>query len=361
MRNKLETEIVNILIPYRDRLPFDEIRDRITIVLNDYEIEARNTEIAIRDEDKNNYYIGVFLAAKAASGRTERTLKHYKAELGRILNGINRNVEEITADDIKLYLARRIRVDKVSKTYANNARLILSTFFDWLHKNEYITKNPMYKVEAIKFNKPKKSAFTDLEVEKLRDACRTERERMVVEVLLSTWCRVSELCGIRLDEIENERVLVHGKGEKDRTVFLNAKAQIAIQKFLDKRSDLNPYLIPGSINREGDNAFMYNAVASKMNKDELIRWYENPELVSDTLPIEKGTIESMLRDLGKRAKVSRTHPHKFRRTGATFALNAGMPITTISKILGHANVAVTQVYLDINDDDLELEHAKYVR
>lgn len=357
MRDQLESEIMNILVPYRDELPLQEIRDQIVIALSNYEVEARVTEVAIRDEDKNKQYIALFVAAKAASGRTERTLKAYKENLTRILDRLNKSADEVVAGDIKLYLAKRIRVDKVSKVCANNERLVLSSFYDWLHRNEYITKNPMYKVEAVKFQKPKKNAFSDMEVEKLRDACRTERERMIIEVLLSTWCRLSELVGIRLDEINGERVLVHGKGEKDRTVFLNAKAQVAIQKYLDKRSDTNPYLLPGSVQAEGEMIFMRNGIPLS----RLPNWYEFPEYVSLTEPLEKGTIERVVRELGKRAKVSRAHPHKFRRTGATFALNAGMPITTISKLLGHANVAVTQVYLDINDDNLEAEHGKYVR
>lgn len=356
MRNKLETELLNVLFPYRNKLPYEDLKAQFTIILNEYEIEKRNTEIVVRDEDKNNMYIAMFLASKAAGGRTERTLKAYKNYLVKIFNTIGKNADEISADDIKLYLARKLRVDKVTKTSVDNERRALSSFYGWMLNNEHIKKNPMNKVEVMKYAKPKKKAFTDMEVEKIRDACRTDRESMIVEVLLSTWCRVSELVGIRLDEIEGDKILVHGKGEKDRTVFLNAKAQMAINKYLEKRNDYNPYLLPKA-------AVAGNIVAFAHGKPRKMqsRWYEDKEMVDKTEHCDKSTVESIVREIGKRCQVKNVHPHRFRRTGATFALKAGMPFMTVSKLLGHANIAVTQVYLDINDEDLENEHGKYVR
>lgn len=324
--------------------------------MSDYEVEKRNTEIIIRDEDKNNQYIAMFLASKMASGRTDKTLQSYKGYLTKILGNIGKNADEITSDDIKLYLAKKLRIDKCTKTSVDNERRALSTFYGWMLTNEYITKNPMNKVEVMKYNKPKKKAFSDMDVEKIRGACETERETAIVEVLLSTWCRVSELVGMRIDEIETDKIIVHGKGEKDRTVFLNAKAQLALQKYLECRSDKNPYIFPKS-SWAGDITKFTKGIP----KDEQKKWYKRPEMVSKDEPSDKGTVESMVRDIGKRAGVNKVHPHRFRRTGATFALKAGMPLMTISKLLGHANIAVTQVYLDINDEDLEMEHGKYVR
>jgi site-specific recombinase XerD len=195
-----------------------------------------------------------------------------------------------------------------------------------------------------------------MDVEKIRLACRTERETMIVEVMLSTWCRISELCNIELDEIENDRILVHGKGDKDRIVYLNAKAQMAVQKYLEKRSDKNPYLLPRSAAAGNVTSFQVDGRRATM-----ANWYEYPELVDASRPTDKGTIESIVRNIGKRAGVRNTHPHRFRRTGATMAMRTGMPIMTVSKLLGHANIAVTQVYLDISDETLENEHGKYVR
>ena len=265
-------------------------------------------------------------------------------------------MDEITADDIKLYLAKKLRVDKVAKTTVDNSRRALSSFYAWMVKNEHITSNPMNKVEVMKYSKPKKRAFSDMDVELLRNNCRSERETMVVEVLLSTWVRVSELCQIRIDEIETDKVLVHGKGEKDRTVFLNAKAQLAIKNYLDKRKDNNPYLLPKA--KFTCNVKMYSKGVPKARQNT---WYESPDLVAEDGYADKGTVEDMVRKLGKRACVKNTYPHRFRRTGATFALRSGMPFMTVSKLLGHANISVTQVYLDITDEELENEHGKYVR
>ena len=354
MRSQLETELINSLAPYK--LPIEDVKAQFRLILNEYEIESRKTEIVIRDEDKNNHCIAMFVASKMASGRTDKTLHFYKSYLTKILNCIGKNYNEITADDIKLYLAKKLRIDKCSKVSVDNERRALSSFYGWLHSNEYIQKNPMNKVEVMKYNKPKKKAFSDMDVEKIRNACETERETAVVEVLLSTWCRVSELTGMRIDEIETDKIIVHGKGEKDRIVFLNAKAQLALQKYLDCRKDSNPYIFPKSAYAGNITKF-----TTGIPKAEQKKWYCRADMVSATEPCDKGSIEQMVRDIGKKAGVSKVHPHRFRRTGATFALRAGMPIMTISKLLGHANIAVTQVYLDINDEDLENEHGKYVR
>lgn len=356
MRNQLETEIMNLLFQYRQNLPFEDIKAQITIILSNYEIEKRKTEIAILEENKNAKYLALFLASKAAGGRTERTLHAYRNYLNKIFLSIGKNADEVTSDDIKLYLAKKLRIDKISKTSVDNERRALSTFYGWMQKNEYIQSNPMNKVETMKYAKPKKYAFTDMEIELLRGACRTERETMIIELLLSTWARVSELCNIRLDEIENDKIIVHGKGEKDRIVFLNAKAQLAIKNYLDKRGDDNPFLLPRASECGNVAAFTKGRTRAISSK-----WYEHPELVDKEQHCDKGTIESIIRKIGSRAGVKNTHPHRFRRTGATFALRGGMPFMTVSKLLGHANIAVTQVYLDISDEELENDHGKYVR
>lgn len=356
MRNQLYTEIVNTFSPYKNQIPFEEIKAQLTIILSDYEIDSRKTEIMVKDDDINNHYLTLFLASKAAGGRTDRTLHYYRTEMVRVLNGIGKNCTEVNADDIKLYLAKKLRVDKVTKTTVDNSRRCLSSFYSWMYKNEYISSNPMNKVEVMKFAKPKKRALSDMEVEMIRKSCRTERETMIIELLLSTWCRVSELINIRIDELEGDKVIVHGKGEKDRIVFLNAKAQLAIAQYLEKRSDSNPYLLPKAACAGDITAF-----AKGQKRANTSRWYERADLVSVEDHCDKGTVESIVRDIGKRAGVSNVHPHRFRRTGATFALRAGMPFMTVSKLLGHANIAVTQVYLDISDEDLENEHGKYVR
>ena len=168
MRDKLETELLNMLSPYRKELPFEDIRAQVTIILSEYEVTKRNTELAIMNEDKNNRFIAMFIASKAAGGRTEKTLHAYKNYLIKILDVIRKDADQITADDIKLYLAKKLRVDNCSKVSVDNERRTLSSFYGWMLKNEHINKNPMDKVEVMKYQKPKKHAFTEMEVEMIR-------------------------------------------------------------------------------------------------------------------------------------------------------------------------------------------------
>lgn len=357
MRKELETELIDLLIPYKNVIPLEDIRTQLIIILSEYEIDKRKTEVAIRNEDKNNLYLAKFLAAKAASGRTDRTLHFYKNSIMASLNKMGKTFDEITPDDLRLYLAVRIRKDQVSKVTVNNERRALSSFYQWLQREEILLKNPMSKVDEIKVVKTKKEAFSEMDIEKLRHECRTSREKMILEFLLSTWCRVTELAQIKLTEIDGERVLVHGKGEKDRFVYLNARAQFALQEYLLERKDDNPYLLPKA-KYAGSGIGKASKGIPKANSCE---WYKEARLVDDYECTDKGTIESIVRELGKRAGVPKTHPHRFRRTGATFALKNGMPILTVSKLLGHNNINTTMIYLDISDDELEGAHKKYAR
>lgn len=354
MKEELITDIVNAVAEYG--VPTQDIRLKLTIILADYEIEARHTELAVCDEDKNTAVFRKFLASKVAMGCTEKTIRYYGTSLKFIFDRIDKNYDEVTADDIRLYLAVRIQQDQVSKTTTNNERRVLSTFYLWLQKEEILFKNPMAKVDVIKTRKAPKKAFEEIDLEKLRECCRSTREKLLVELMLSTWCRVSEVAQIRLDEIKDDTILVHGKGQKDRTVYLNAKSKFALEKYLAERTDGNPYLFPKA-KYAGD----IRKVARGEKRRMECEWYKKPGLVSDNEHTDSGTIEAIIRKLGKRAGVNNTHPHRFRRTGATYALRQGMPLTTVSKLLGHAGIGVTQVYLDISDTELEEAHRKYVK
>lgn len=322
------------------------ISQELIIILSDYEIAARETAVAIRDDDKNQYYLQKFLIAKTVKGCTDRTLKLYRQEIGKILYNIGKPVNEITADDIRLYLALRQKRDKVTKTTANNELRYLRSFFGYLAVEELIAKNPIAKIERIKCDKQKKNAFTELEVEKLRDACSNAWETAVVETLLSTGCRVTELVNILIKDLEGDQLIVHGKGNKDRVVYLNAKSIMAITKYLAERKDSNPYLFPGG----------YFASPRKDCKN----WYKYPDRVDPKRHCETGSIEHKVRMVGKKAGVQNVHPHRFRRTCATFALRRGMPIEQVSKMLGHENISTTQIYLDLSEEDLKQAHKKYV-
>ena len=177
----------------------------------------------------------------------------------------------------------------------------------------------------------------------------------MIEVLLSTWARVSEVAQIRIDDIHDNHLVVHGKGDKDREVYLNAKAILAVTNYIAERKDSNPYLFPRA-KYAGDTRKMWG---STKRREECL-WYKNADLVDETRHMEKSSIEGIVRDIGRRAGVPNTHPHRFRRTGATMALRNGMPLIQVSKLLGHENIGTTQIYLDVSDEELMQAHQRYV-
>ena len=213
----------------------------------------------------------------------------------------------------------------------------------------------MKKVDPIKREKTQKEAFTDYEIEELRAAANGKREKMILEVLLSTGCRVSELVQIQVSDLDfdENRALVHGKGNKDRWVYLNAKAVYAVKSYLADRKDMNPYLLP-RMKSIGATSKV------KVSQRTYCDWWMNPENVENDGHTDKSSLEGITRRMAKRAGVQRANPHKFRRTCATMALRRGMPIEQVSKMLGHEQISTTQIYLDLSEEDLRRSHKTYV-
>lgn len=346
-------EIVYAISPYVKREDVSDLRMRIAIALSKYDIKKAVTDIVPYEGDVNEQIIMRFIVAKTAAGLSQRTLEEYKRSLTNILQRIGKPYTQVAANDVRLYLAYRISRDGISKVAADNERRNLSSFFTWLRREEILLKSPMDKVEAIKITKKKKKAFQDMEIEKLRFACRDEMEKALVEVLVSTWARVSEVAEMKIEDLEDGKITVHGKGDKYREVYLSPKAQIAIQEYLTKRNDDSPYLFPKCA-RPGA------AVSKGFRKEDAHLWWMYPENVGYD-PKTTSSIEDMINRLGKLAGVENCHPHRFRRTGATMALRSGMQMIEVSKLLGHENVATTQIYLDIDEKQLQEIHGKYVR
>lgn len=356
MKQQLENDLAIALTPHIKDSDISEVKLIITMALAAYEVTKPETALTVYEGDINDLIIRRFLAAKMAAGCAERTIEFYGKTARDALARIGKPYQDVTADDIRVYLATRIYRDGVSKTTANNERRNLSAFYRWLQKEEILLKNPMNKIDAIKVTKKKKKAFTQMELEQMRYACRTSRETAIFEVLLSTWCRVSELAEMRIADMHGDAVTVHGKGDKFRECYLNAKAQIAIQRYLADRDDENPYLFPRA-KFAGNMSKMGGTSVEKMS---LPKWYMHKEQVDEERRIDVGTIESIIRAIGKRAGVAGAHPHRFRRTGATMALRSGMPLIQVSKLLGHEQIDTTQIYLDISDEELMQAHKKYV-
>lgn len=350
MREELFQKIM-ILIMGED-IPEDK-RDRIangvTITLNNYDITLRETAVAVRSENINADYLKSFLAAKMVTGRTERTLDYYKKTISFVLREINKPADEITTDDIRFYLALRQKRDGVMKITADNELRAMRSFYAYLTAEEKVLKNPCLRIERIKTDKIQKEAFTELEVEKIRAACKTARETAIVELLLSTGCRVTELARILLSDVKEDRIIVHGKGNKDRIVYINAKAQLALQSYMKERKDTNPYLLPKGI-----------WCPKSRIKGVQGLWYTDPKYVDKECSANNHIIQHTVNHIGKRAGVEKCHPHRFRRTCATFALRRGMPIEQVSKMLGHESIRTTQIYLDLSEEELQQAHKKYV-
>lgn len=306
----------------------DVIKSKLVMILSNYEISKRTTEISVINEDDTSKYIRLFIINKRVAGRTERTVNYYKHELNRFFREVQKSPVNVTSDDIKLYLAMKEVRDGSSKVYLQNMLRVISSFYQWMTKEEHISKNPMNKVDGIKIPKVKKHAFSEIEIELLRNKITDLRDKAILEVLLSTWCRVSEISNMNVEDIKSDNSMeVLGKGQKMRKVYLNAKAIVAIDDYLKSRTDSNKALF--------------------VSKDKPYNRLKN------------SAIEIITRNYGKACGIENCHPHRFRRTGATFALKRGMPIEQVSTILGHESIETTQIYLDISEDDVAMAHRKY--
>jgi len=356
MKEQLANELVIAITPYLTGLEIQDLKMRIDMVLGHYDISQAEHALTVYEGDINDLMMKRFLSAKIAKGCSDRTIQEYGKTIPKVLKTIGKPYQDVTADDVRLYLATRIHRDKVSKVTANSERRDLSSFYSWLQKEELLLKNPMNKVDKIKVTKEQKSAFTLMDLEKIRYACRSTRETAMVELMLSTWCRISELAEMKISDVRGDVVTVHGKGDKYRDCYLNAKAMLALHNYLNERKDSNPYIFPRGAFTCG-NAEKYTR--GVLRKDA-VHWFRNPDLIAESGHMDKSSIEAIIRRIGKRAGVEKCHPHRFRRTGATMALRSGMSLITVSRILGHEQIDTTQLYLDISNQELEQAHRKYV-
>jgi len=226
LADKLLDRILMALMPY-DQIDVERIKAKLTVVLDDYQICPKQEALVVYTEGKNDYYLRKFLLAKAVAGRQERTLRQYKDEVGRALRGISKDADTITADDIQVYLAKVLSRGG-SKCYCDNIRRDLSSFYNWLYREEIIRTNPMNKIDNIKFKREKEKALTDMEIEMMRQACQTTMQKAIMEMLLSTGCRAAELVSIKIADMDEDKVSILGKGGKWRPVRINPHGPEAV-------------------------------------------------------------------------------------------------------------------------------------
>lgn len=330
------------------------VKTSLEITLHDYDISKSERQLVVYQEQLNDQILRRFLIAKQVEGCTPRTLEAYRTALRRILWMIGKNIPEITVNDIRYYLALRETRDKVCKRTLDNELRYLKTLFTFCQKEDIVRKNPAMAISAIKSKKEVKKAFSELEVEKIRASCLSTRESALVEILISTACRISEVAKIKIADINGDKIIVHGKGQKDRPVYLTAKAQLAVEKYLADRKDDNPWLFCGGFNATQDRRRI------RGTQQEMREWYKDPSRISPNPPKNGDSLRNTVHKIGERAGVENCHPHRFRRTCATQAMRRGMPIEQVSKMLGHEEISTTQIYLDLTEEDLAAAHKKFV-
>ena len=274
-------------------------------------------------------YLQEFLDVKALEGCSKATIENYKFNLNKFLLGVGKDPTKIATQDIRKYLADYKRERGVSNTTLDNMRRVFQSFFTWMHREGYILKDPCAAVNKIRADKIIKNPYSDEEMELMREAAKNLREKAIIEVLYSTGMRIGELEKLNKDDIDfvNGKAIVFGKGAKEREVYFNVKAQLALKKYLENRNDTNEALFVG--------------LQSPYNR------------------LKVSTYEKILRELGGRCGVH-CHPHRFRRTCATILLNKGMPIQEVSKVLGHAKLETTLIYCEINQQSVAANHKKYM-
>lgn len=263
-----------------------------------------------------------FLDAKRVEGCSQRSLQYYRYILALSLGGIGKPIGRITTDDLRQFLNKYSDEHRISKSSSDNIRRVLSSFFSWLEEEDFIMKSPMRRIHKIKGEKVIKEPFSDEDVEHIKDACRSIRDIAIVDMLLSTGMRVGELVRLKIADISMEKreCVVLGKGQKERIVYFDFGTKVRMQAYLSSRDDDSPYAFIGTSKKH--------------------------------LPLKVSGIESIIRKLGIAAKISKCHPHRFRRTLATKAIHKGIPIEQVQKILGHAKIETTLRYAIVEQSNV---------
>lgn len=304
----------------------EKLGNVLDVAMHDFRIEKKKEEIVLYD-DSNDSKIKRFIATKRLEGLAESSLEQYYRTVSNMLESIGKQLEKVETDDIRYYLSMYKEQRKVSKVTLNNIRRYLSTFFQWCTDEDIIGKNPMRRIKAIKQQQKIKEPFSDVEMEKIRQASGSIRNRALVEFLYTTGCRVSEVVALDLNNINfaNNSVIVTGKGNKQREVYISDKAMYWMNRYITERSDENSALFIGKGKKR----------------------------------LDKAGIESTVRKIGISAGVEKVHPHRFRRTIATNLLNKGMPVQEVQQMLGHSKVDTTMIYCKVDKNNVQAAHRKY--
>ena len=321
----MEEKIVTILNEMYEYLSIPQMKKLQEVMLKTF---SEKTEV--RKITSNKEYMTMFLEAKTIEGCSMRTIQFYKATVGRMLQTLTQSIRKITTEDMRTYLSEYQKINSCSKVTIDNIRRNISSFFSWLEEENYILKSPMRRIHKIKTNQQVKEVISDEEIEKMRDKCFCKRDLAILDFLYSTGIRVGELVNLNISDInfDERECIVFGKGGKERKVYFDAKAKIHLQNYLAVRNDSNPALFV--------------------------------TLDAPSTRLKISGVEIRMRELGKRSLVNRIYPHKFRRTMATRAIDKGMPIEQVQKILGHSQIDTTMQYAMVNQSNVKNAHQKYI-
>ena len=326
MKEELITEIQQKMLGSLNNAQLMELRSVLEDVLHSVSISIDESNSKKQEQDT----VETFITAKRIEGCSEKTLTYYAKTIEAMVDGIGKRPEQITTDEIRKYLTMYQIDRKSSKVTIDNIRRILSSFFSWLEDEDYIIKSPVRRIHKVKTAKTVKDTYTDEALELMRDNCTSSRDLAIIDLLASSGMRVGELVTLNRDDINfNEReCVVFGKGNKERLVYFDARAKIHLQNYLNSRTDANSALF-----------------------------------VSLKAPFERlmiGGVEVRLRELGRRLNLPKVHPHKFRRTLATSAIDKGMPIEQVQQLLGHQKIDTTMHYAMVRQQNVKLAHRKYI-
>lgn len=328
MKDKLLRDIelkLSLQFPAEQR---EKVMQCVISCLNDYDVTERVTDLTVRHEDINERILKRYVACIRIDGKAESTIKQYVRTLVKLAELIGKPYTEMSAYDIRYFLGD-IKERGAKNSHVENQRSYIATFFQWMLDEEMIRKNPCAKVKTIKVESEIRKPFSAVEIDRLRSVCSRPLDRAVIETLLSSGLRREEMCNLKVSDVDlDKRILTvrHGKGGKDRVVYISDVAEEHIKIYLDKRRI------------ESDVLFVSKNTGTKYTPG--------------------GVLELVMR-IGAKAQVDGVHPHRFRRTFASEMYRRGMDINTISKLMGHTNIATTQRYIYTASDQLQAEYKKY--
>lgn len=330
MQKAIITEILQDMLPILDNYQLESLQRTLNNVLKDFTMIKEEDKTEIKPIQNNQYFIELFISAKRIEGCSEKSLVYYINTIHKMIFEIQKDIKHLTTDDLRMYLTKYQTENNSSRVTIDNIRRILSSFFSWLEDEGYIFKSPIRRIHKIKTDKVIKETYSDEELENLRDNCTKSRDLAIIDTLASTGMRIGEMVLLNRDDInfEERECKVLGKGNKERIVYFDARTKLHLQNYLKTRQDDNPALF---IN-----------------------------LKTPYKRISIGGIESRLRKMGMNLGIHKVHPHKFRRTLATMAIDKGMPIEQLQKLLGHQRIDTTLQYAMVKQSNVKLAHKKYI-